>query len=140
MRVLTLRFMGRMQTESARPVMSPLRVGLHTIIFEADTRAGKLFDVLLLATIILSILVVMLDSVKAIEKEYHVQLRAAEWVFTVLFTVEYILRLVCVKRPWRYAFSFFGLVDLLSILPTFISLILPTELYSLLVIRSLRLL
>ena len=115
------------------------RERLHTVIFEADTTAGKLFDVLLLVAIVMSIIIVMVDSVESIHEPYHHMLDAAEWAFTLLFTVEYVLRLLCVRRPWRYAVSFFGVVDLLAILPTFISLIIPGS-ESLLVIRSLRLL
>jgi voltage-gated potassium channel len=109
------------------------------IIFEADTPAGKVFDVALLVAIGLSVLAVMLESVGSIEARHGDSLRAAEWVITLLFSVEYLLRLACVGRPLRYASSFFGLVDLLAILPTYLSLILPGS-QSLLVIRSLRLL
>ena len=112
---------------------------LHEIIFEADTRAGKLFDVVLIWSIILSVAVVMLESVQSIRIQYGDVLYALEWVFTILFTVEYILRLVSVGRPWRYATSFFGVVDLLAIIPTYLSLLLPGSQY-LLTIRILRLL
>ena len=112
---------------------------LHEIIFEADTPAGKAFDVALLLVILLSILVIMLESVQDIDAVYHNQLLAAEWLFTILFTAEYALRLLCVRRPARYARSFFGIVDLLAILPTYVSLALPGS-QSLLVIRGLRLL
>lgn len=108
------------------------------IIFEADTPAGKAFDIALLVTIALSITAVMLESVRGISGDYGTEIRIAEWVFTALFTVEYVLRLACVRRPTEYARSFFGIVDLLSILPSFVSLILPTT-QSLLVIRALRL-
>ncbi len=112
---------------------------MHEVIFEADTAAGKAFDVALLVAIFLSILVVMLESVRSINEEHRVSLQAAEWAFTLLFTAEYVLRLLCVRQPWRYARSFFGIVDLLAILPTYLSLILPGS-QSLLVIRGLRLL
>lgn len=112
---------------------------LHEIIFEADTALGKLFDVVLLVSIVLSVLVVMLDSVTLIRARYGPILVALEWMFTALFTVEYILRLLSVRRPLRYATSFFGVVDLLAILPTYISLLVPGTQY-LLVIRVLRLL
>ena len=115
------------------------REKLHEIIFEADTAAGKVFDVVLLIAIVLSILIVMLESVQSINTDYRSYLLASEWVFTLLFTVEYVLRLLCVQMPGRYARSFFGVVDLLAILPTYISLILPGS-QSLLVIRALRLL
>ncbi|RME67898.1 MAG: ion transporter [Verrucomicrobia bacterium] len=112
---------------------------LHEVIFEADTRAGKVFDIALLACIGLSVLAVCLESVRAIRIQYGAELRWAEWVFTTLFAVEYILRLVSVRRPWRYAVSFYGIVDLLAILPTYASVFVEGT-QSLLVIRALRLL
>lgn len=115
------------------------RARLHEIIFEADTPAGKAFDVLLLIAILASIAVVMLDSVQDINGRYHDPLLAAEWTFTILFTIEYVLRFLCVGKPIRYALSFFGIVDLLAILPMYL-LALFGGAPSLLVIRSLRLL
>jgi voltage-gated potassium channel len=113
------------------------RTRLHEIIFEADTRSGKWFDLALLWCIVVSVLVVFLDSVPEVHARYSHVLWAAEWCFTLLFTVEYLLRLVCIGRPLRYAVSFFGIVDLLAILPTYLSLFYPgTE--SLMVIRALR--
>jgi len=112
---------------------------LYEIIFEADTRAGKTFDVALIVTILASVLVVMMDSVAGIQSEYDRIFLILEWIFTGLFTIEYILRLVSVKRRLRYATSFFGIVDLLAVLPTYLSLILPGMQY-LLVIRILRIL
>jgi voltage-gated potassium channel len=112
---------------------------LHTIIFEADTPKGKLFDVSLIFLIILSVFAVMLNSVKPINIKYGDILYIAEWVFTIIFTIEYILRLLCVGRPFKYATSFFGLVDLLSIIPTYLSIFLPGSQY-LIVIRILRVL
>jgi voltage-gated potassium channel len=91
----------------------------YEIIFEADTPAGKLFDVLLVA-ILLSVLVVMCESVDTIQSEYRKPLERAEQFFTLLFTVEYGVRIVCARRPLRYIFSFYGIVDLLAILPTYI--------------------
>ncbi len=99
------------------------RETLFEIIFEADTPAGKWFDIVLIISISLSVLTVMLDSVSSIRAKYGEFLYAAEWLFTILFTVEYILRLLCVGRPTRYAVSFFGIVDLLAILPTYMSLL-----------------
>ena len=119
--------------------LSPWRNRLHEIIFEADTPAGKVFDVGLLLAIILSVLAVCLESVAEIRDQWGRELRILEWGFTVAFTVEYALRLVCVGRPLRYAVSFFGIVDLMSIVPTYLSLILVGS-QSLLVIRALRLL
>jgi voltage-gated potassium channel len=112
---------------------------LYTIIFESDTPAGKRFDEVLILTILLSVIVVMLDSVSDISASYGKLLHSLEWIFTILFTVEYFLRMICVGRPIRYATSFFGIIDLLAILPTYISLLLPGSQY-LLVIRVLRLL
>ena len=117
----------------------PFRERLRIVIFEADTRAGKAFDVALLISIGLSILAVMLESVPEINTEHAALLRRAEWGFTALFSLEYALRLYSVPQPLRYARSFFGVVDLLSILPSFISLVLPGA-QSMLVIRSIRLL
>jgi voltage-gated potassium channel len=101
------------------------RLRLYTIIFEADTPAGLRFDLILIAAILASILVVMLDSVRTMRLEYGGTLTAFEWAFTLLFTVEYIARLSCVQNPIRYATSFFGIIDLLSILPTYVSLLVP---------------
>ena len=115
-----------------------LRLRLHEIIFEADTRGGKAFDVALLLAIILSVIAVMLESVESIDAEYHTALIVAEWSFTILFTIEYITRLWVVQRPLLYARSFFGIVDLLSILPTFLSLFFGGA-PALLVVRALRL-
>lgn len=115
------------------------RQRIRTVIFGADTPAGKAFDVALLLAIATSVAVVMLESVAELGERYRFLLRGAEWVFTVAFTMEYVLRLVSVDRPARYARSFFGLVDLLSIIPTYLSLLLSGA-QSLLVIRVLRLL
>jgi len=116
-----------------------MRDQLYKIIFEADTRLGRLFDLTLLVSIVLSVAVVMLESIVSLQVRYGVWFDWAEWVFTGLFTVEYLLRLATVGKPMKYATSFFGVVDLLAILPTYLSLIFPgTE--ALLVIRALRLL
>jgi voltage-gated potassium channel len=109
------------------------------IIFEADTPAGKWFDIVLIICILLSVIVVMLDSVGPIGTKYGRGLYALEWFFTILFTAEYIMRLICVGRPIRYAVSFFGIVDLLAILPTYMSLIFFGSRY-LAVVRVLRVL
>lgn len=111
----------------------------HEVIFEADTPAGKLFDVVLILTILISVVVVSLESVPEIQIRYGSELRTAEWVITVLFTIEYILRLMCVGRPLAYATSFFGVIDLLAILPTYISVLVPGA-QALTVVRVLRLL
>ncbi|SDE40917.1 voltage-gated potassium channel [Massilia sp. PDC64] len=112
---------------------------MYDVIFEADTPAGRRFDIALVGAILLSILVVVLDSVPALHRDHADLLNAFEWGFTALFTVEYVARLVCVQRPWRYAGGFYGVIDLLAVLPSYFSLLMPgTEL--LLDIRILRLL
>ncbi len=115
------------------------RKRLHEIIFEADTRAGRLFDLALIWLILLSVATVILESVRSVRVRYGDLLYVLEWLFTLLFTVEYLLRLVSVRRPLRYATSFFGVVDLLAIIPTYLSIFVPGSQY-LLVIRILRLL
>jgi len=115
------------------------RARLHEIIFEADTRAGRLFDLVLIWLILLSVATVILESVRGVRTRYGDLLYALEWFFTVLFTIEYVLRLLSVRRPLRYARSFFGIVDLLAIIPTYLSIFVPGSQY-LLVIRILRLL
>lgn len=115
------------------------RERLHTVIFESDTTAGKLFDLALLASIMLSVLVVMLDSVRSINARYGALLLALEWFFTILFTVEYLLRLIAVRRPLAYTGSFYGVVDLIALVPTYLSLFVPGTQY-LLIVRVLRLL
>ncbi len=115
------------------------RLRLFEIIFEADTPSGKAFDICLIITIVISIIVVMLESVASIQAQYGYYLRFIEWVITVLFTVEYLLRLITVQRAIRYARSFYGIVDLLAILPTYISLLFPGGQY-LVVIRGIRIL
>lgn len=115
------------------------RFKIHEIIFEADTKAGKLFDIILIITILLSVIIVMFDSVAIVNKEYGKTLYFLEWIFTILFTIEYVMRFITVGRPVKYALSFFGVVDLLAILPTYFSLLFPGSQYFL-VIRVLRLL
>ena len=112
---------------------------LYTIVFEADTRAGRLFDQVLIAAIVVSLVVVVLDSVESISRRHHSALTLLEWGFTLLFTIEYIARLLCTPRPLRFVFSFFGIVDLLAILPTYLALLMP-ELHALIDVRVLRLL
>ena len=109
------------------------------MIFEHDTPAAKAFDIALLIVIVFSVLLVMLESVDEFNERYATQLLVLEWVVTILFTIEYVARLVTVERPARYARSFFGVIDLLAILPVYVSLFIPGA-QSLLVIRSLRLL
>lgn len=115
------------------------RARLETVIFEADTPLGRLFDIVLLWTIVLSILLVMIESVPSVRVQYGTNLRNLEWVFTGLFTLEYLARLYSAKQPLRYAFSFYGVVDLLAIVPGYLSLLVAGSQY-LLAIRALRLL
>lgn len=112
---------------------------LYTIIFEADTWWGKFFDVALLVLILMSIATVSLESVKSLNAEYGLLFDTLEWIFTALFTIEYILRLYVSSNKTRYAFSFFGIIDLISTLPTYLALIF-TGAHSLIVLRSFRLL
>lgn len=116
-----------------------LRSRVHEIIFEADTRAGKWFDILLIGCILVSVTVVMLDSIEPFRGPYGQLFHTLEWFFTVLFSIEYLLRLLSVGRPVKYATSFFGLVDFVSIVPTYLSLIFPATRYFA-VIRTLRIL
>jgi voltage-gated potassium channel len=112
---------------------------LHEIIFEADTPAGKFFDLLLILSISISVLVVMLDSITSLHESYGSYFYAAEWFFTILFSIEYLVRLLSVGRPVMYARSFFGIIDLLAVIPTYLSLLIPGSQY-LIVIRFLRVL
>jgi voltage-gated potassium channel len=112
---------------------------MHEVIFEADTPAGKAFDVALLLAIVVSVMAVFLESVASIREQHGPALRALEWTITILFTIEYVLRLSSVGKPARYATSFFGIVDLLAIIPTYLSLFIAGT-QSLIVIRALRLL
>lgn len=119
--------------------LSPLQERIHEIIFEADTREGRIFDVVLMVAILASVIVVMLESVPTYSTTFHNIFVVLEWIFTAFFTIEYILRLYCVYKPRKYATSFFGIIDLVSILPTFLSILIPGT-QSLMVIRALRLL
>ena len=101
------------------------RLRLYTIIFEADTRAGRLFDQWLIAIILASVTVVVLDSVHGINARLGTVFDILEWGFTLVFTVEYVARLLCVRHPLRYALSFYGVIDLLALLPTYLALLVP---------------
>ena len=116
-----------------------LKHRLHEIIYEADTRGGKLFDVILLIAILASILFVMLESVQSIDEKYGPFLDVAEWVITILFSLEYVLRIVTVKKPWKYIFSFYGIIDFLSTIPLYLSFFIVGS-QTLLTVRALRLL
>lgn len=128
-----------MKAEANERPAGERRRRLHEIVFEAETREGKVFDIVVITLILLSLLAVILESVASIRASYGKVLLVAEWVFTALFTIEYVLRIVSVKRPVKFALSFYGLVDLMAILPTFISFFVPGTQY-LLSIRILRLL
>jgi voltage-gated potassium channel len=130
----------RIVMSACQPIkQNRIRATLHEIIFEADTAAGMIFDILLIILIVLSVVMVMLDSVSSIQTEYGNLLYLGEWLLTLLFTIEYLLRLYSVGRPLAYATSFFGIVDLMAVLPTYLSIFFPGTQY-LLVIRVLRVL
>lgn len=119
--------------------MSDWRDKLHNIIFEAHTPAGRLFDIGLLLTIVFSLALVSLESVQSIGSQYSLLFNTLEWIITIAFTIEFILRLIVTRRPLKYLFSFYGLVDLLSILPTYLEIFFPGA-ESFILIRSIRLL
>jgi voltage-gated potassium channel len=127
------------QRESFGKPLEGWRLKLYTVIFEADTRAGRLFDLWLIAIILASVLVVVLDSVQTVGARYDKVFSVLEWTFTIAFTLEYVARLVCVRHPARYALSFYGLIDLAALLPTYIALLVP-EVHALIDVRVLRLL
>ncbi|HVE60485.1 MAG TPA: ion transporter [Chitinophagaceae bacterium] len=118
---------------------SSWRNKLHQTIYESNTTAGKTFDIVLLVVILASIVVVMLDSVKSINQQYGSLFYILEWTFTGLFTIEYILRLICIQRPWLYITSSLGIIDLLALIPSYLSIFFVGA-HSLLVFRALRLL
>lgn len=114
-----------------------LKDRMYKVIFEAETKAGRLFDLALIICILASVMVIFADSIAPLRAEYGSLLVSVEWGFTILFTCEYLLRLYCTRNPGSYALSFFGLIDLFSVLPTYLSLFIPGTQY-LLVIRILR--
>ena len=119
--------------------MDTLREKLKIIIFGTDTPAGKLFDVALIITIVLSVILVLVDSVAEYNNNYGGLFKQAEWIFTILFTIEYFMRIYCIRIPASYIFSFFGIIDFLALIPTYLSVLLPgAEVFS--VIRVLRVL
>jgi voltage-gated potassium channel len=121
------------------PPPQPWRARLHRVIWDSDTPAGRLFDQIVVAAILVSVAVVLADSVAGWHQRFVAQFTAVEWFFTALFTLEYLARVVSVQRPLKYVFSFFGIVDLLAVLPTYLALFLP-ELHALIDVRILRLL
>ena len=127
------------ETGNERHTRRSLRGALHEVLFEADTPAGKIFDIALIVCILCSVAVVMLESIAPVRREHGELLRALEWVFTLLFTIEYLLRIISARRPARYAKSFFGVVDLLAVLPAYLGALIPGAQY-LRVIRILRVL
>ncbi len=118
---------------------SPLRQRLYRVVFQVDTPAGRRFDELLLLVILASLVVVMLDSIDSVHRQYARELALLEWLFSGLFAIEYLLRLYCSPRPLRYAFSFYGLIDLLAVLPGILALFYADAQY-LLIVRVLRML
>ncbi len=116
-----------------------LKQRLHEIIYEADTREGKLFDVVLLIAILTSVLLVMLESIASFDEKYHSFLDISEWIITILFSIEYVVRILSIKKPFKYIFSFYGIIDLVSTLPKYVSLILVGS-HNLAAFRALRLL
>ncbi len=128
-----------MQPKYKEPAESTWRHRLYDVVFEAETPAGRTFDITVITLIVLSVIAVFLESVRGMREVFGRELRILEWSFTVLFTIELLLRLVAVKRPIRYVLSFYGMVDLLAVLPTYLSLFVPGTQY-LLAIRILRLL
>jgi voltage-gated potassium channel len=121
-----------------RPVTG-WRLHLYTVIFEADTRAGRAFDLVLIGLILASVVVVMLDSMASMHARYADLFYVLEWGFTLLFTAEYIARLICVRHPTRYARSALGIIDLVAVLPTYLAFLVP-GLHALIDVRILRLL
>lgn len=123
-----------------KSVLRPWQHKVHEVIYEADTPAGKLFDIILLAAILLSVLMVMLESVESIEKKYSQVFIVSEWIFTIFFTIEYVLRIVSVGKPFKYIFSFYGVIDLISIIPTYLGIFVAADTSAFRAIRSIRLL
>jgi voltage-gated potassium channel len=119
--------------------LSGWRLRLYTVIFEAETRAGRAFDLALIGFIVASVAVVVLDSMASVHERHGPWLKGLEWFFTAAFTIEYVARLACVRHPMRYMRSFFGIIDLLAILPAYLALLVP-EMHALIDVRMLRLL
>lgn len=128
-----------MEHQQTRPEPKPWKSRLHEVIYGTHTPAGKWFDVVLLIVILYSVIIVMLESLPGVDAEYHDFLNISEWVVTILFTVEYILRIICIRRPSKYIFSFFGVVDFLSTIPKYLSLFVVGSQY-ITAFRALRLL
>ncbi len=131
--------MNQMETENKTTPHKALRKKLYDIIFGTESPAGKRFDLVLIYIIILSVVAVSLDSIGAIASNYKTLLVIAEWAFTIAFTLEYLVRIYCSPKPWAYIRSFYGIVDFLSIIPTYLTFFLPQASY-LIVFRLLRVL
>lgn len=128
-----------MKTEQKSKPFPTWKKKLHEVIYEADTKEGKLFDILLIITIFISIILVMLESVESFDAKYHNFLNISEWVITILFTFEYFARVISIKKPSTYIFSYFGIIDLLATIPKYLSLVFVGSGY-LIALRALRLL
>jgi voltage-gated potassium channel len=126
------------ESELGKPAQ-PWRRRMHEVIFESETPAGRAFDKIIITAILVSVAVVIADSVPALNRRFRTAFDIAEWFFTILFTIEYLARLVSVQRQLRYVRSFFGIVDLLSVLPTYLAIFLPAS-HALIDVRILRLL
>jgi len=122
------------------PMARNIRKKLYTVVFETETPSGRGFDIFLFACIFVSVIIVLLDSVHEYNLKYGYIFHKLEWIFTIIFTIEYILRIVLVKRPFHFIFSFLGIVDFIAILPTYLALFVPGGTQSLLILRVLRLL
>lgn len=120
------------------PKKNSLKEKLRTIVFEANTPLGLCFDQVLIFAILLSLLVVVLDSIESVSKNFHTELSLLEWIFTALFTAEYLVRIYCAPNRIKYIISFFGIIDLIAVLPTYLALVFP-ELHALIDVRTLRL-
>jgi voltage-gated potassium channel len=127
------------KTPAKEKGLRPWQARLHEVIYESETKAGRTFDIILLICILASIIVVMLDSVQTLKARFGRVFYVLEWFFTIVFTIEYILRLICIKRPQKYVFSVLGVIDLLAIIPSYLSIVISGA-QSLLVLRALRLL
>lgn len=128
-----------MKTNKKNIALPTWKTKLHEIIYEADTKQGKLFDIILIITIIISIILVMLESVESIDKKHHMFLNISEWIITILFTIEYFARIICIKKPSKYIFSFYGIIDFLATIPKYLSIFFIGS-HALIALRALRLL
>lgn len=122
-----------------QPGHSKWKAKLHEVIYEADTPMGKWFDLVLLVVIILSVVLVMLESVKEFDARHHAILLALEWIITIFFTIEYLARIICIRKPFQYIFSFYGIIDFLATIPLYLSYLIAGS-QVLLAVRALRLL